>query len=334
VVIDMDPTDDPTHGQQQLSLFHGYYDQHQYFPMLIFEGETGLPLGAWLRPGAVGAGCGAVEMLDEIVQRLRQHWPEVTIVVRGDCGLAGPEMYEYCEQQRLLYTFGYSTNEVLKRRVSDLELEDNARLLWHINGWQPVQLFHVFEDYRAGTWSRARRIVTKVEVTRTGGVNTRYVVTNMSGNPSGIYRGFYVQRGNVPERPINELKNGLQMDRLSSPRFLANDYKLLVHVLAYLLWVLFREANAATPELQTMEVGTARTRLFKVGAVVKATHRRIWFHLASHWPGMGLLQQAAAAVKTYIHALHQRWRALKLFVEQDVIDARFAMQIHFAPQPP
>ena len=178
-----------------------------------------------------------------------------------------------------------------------------------------------------------RRILTKVEITRTGGLNIRHVVTNMSGHAGGIYRGFYTPRGNVPERPIGELKNGLQMDRLSSPRFLANDYKLLVHVLAYLLYALFREANAATPELATLEVGTARTRLFKAGAVVKATHRRIWFQCASHWPGARLLQRAAAAVKTYVAELQQIWREQGLFVLRKWHDRRYATQIHFAPVP-
>ena len=334
VVIDLDPTDDPTHGQQQRSLFHGYYGQHPYFPMLIFEGETGLPLGAWLRPGAVAAGCGAVDMLDAIVGRLREHWPDVTIFVRGDCGLGGPEMYEYCERQGLFYALGYSSNEVLKRRVREEELADNARWLWWINGHQPVQLFHAFEDYQAGSWSQPRRIVTKVEITRTGGSNVRHVVTNMSGHPGGIYRGFYTQRGNVPERPIGELKNGLDMDRLSSPRFLANDFKMLVHVLAYLLYALFREANAKTPELATMEVGTARVRLFKVGAVVKATHRRIWFHLASHWPGADLLTQATAAVKVFVSDLQQQWRRMNLFVSSEFGDPRYRTRIQFSPHLP
>lgn len=333
VIIDLDPTDDPTHGQQQLAMFHGYYDQHQYFPMLIFDGESGLPLGAWLRPGNMAASCGATDMLASIIERLRQHWPDVQIFVRGDNGLATPEMYEFCERHGLLYAFGFASNETLKRLVREADLEDSARWLWWINGQQPVQLFHTFEDYQAGSWSRPRRIVTKVEITRTGGRNVRHVVTNLSGHAGGIYRGFYTQRGNVPERPIGELKNGLQMDRLSSPRFLANDYKLLVHVLAYLLYALFREANATTPELATMEVGTARTRLFKAGAVVKATHRRIWFQLASYWPGTHLLQQACAAVKTYVAALHEQWRALNLFVRREWRDPRYATPIRFAPVP-
>jgi hypothetical protein len=333
IIVDLDPTDDPTHGGQQLSLFHGYYGQQQYFPMLIFEGETGMPLGAWLRPGTVGAGCGAVEMLRRVVQRVRQHWPDITIFVRGDNGVAGPEIYEYCEAEGLLYAFGYATNEVLKRRLREEELVEHTRWLWWMTGRKPFQLFHTFEDYQADSWPHPRRIVTKVEITHTGGSNIRYVVTNLSGHPRGIYRGFYTQRGNVPERPIGELKNGLSMDRLSSHRFLANGHKLMVHVLAYLLHALFREANAQTPEVSTMEVGTARVRLFKAGALVHATHRRIWFRVASHRPGADLLRRAAAAVTTHIRELHDLWRGMNLFVRGEYRDPAGRTRIHFAPVP-
>lgn len=152
-------------------------------------------------------------------------------------------------------------------------------------------------------------ILAKAEIPETGGLNTRFTVTNLSGHPAGIDHGFYVQRGNVPERPRGELKNGLAMDRLSSPRFLANAQKLLVHVLAYLLWSLFREANAEVPELAKMEVSTARTQLFKVGALVQSTAHHVWFHLASHWPGQTLYARAATAVRAFVAELHESWRS-------------------------
>ena len=119
VIVDVDATDDPTHGQQVLSFFHGYYDQHQYYPLLVFEGTTGFPLAAWLRPGTVSGSCGAVAVLQQIVRQLRRAWPEVVIVVRGDTGFAVPELYEFCEAEGLLYAFGYGSNDVLKRRTRD-----------------------------------------------------------------------------------------------------------------------------------------------------------------------------------------------------------------------
>ena len=144
------------------------------------------------------ASCGAVEMLKEIVDRLQAHWPEIEISVRGDGGLASPEMYEYCEAEKLQYAFGYSSNKRLERLVQEQELKENARLLWWMTGQKPFQLFHSFEDYAADSWPHPRRVVTKVEVTKTGGSNIRYVVTNMSGHSQDIDHGFYTQRGNVP----------------------------------------------------------------------------------------------------------------------------------------
>ena len=333
IIIDLDPTADPTHGQQQLTMFNGFYDQHQYFPMMLFEGTSGFPLGAWLRHGTAHAGLGAVEMIQRIIDRVRQHWPEIMIFVRGDAGVAGPEMYDYCESQGLLYAFGYGMNPALKHRVSELELEDNARLLWWMSGRKAFQMFHMFDDYQARSWSRARRIVTKVEITQLGSTNVRFVVTNMSGLASGIYQGFYVQRGNVPERPIGELKNGLHMDRLSSHRFLANGYKLMTHLLAYALYVLFREANEATPELNRMEVSTARTRLFKAGALVQATHRHIWFRVASHWPGATLLTRAVKAVNSYVTKTLERWQSENLFAAVSGTESCNRSWISFAPLP-
>ena len=175
--------------------------------------------------------------------------------------------------------------------------------------------------------------MTKVEITATGGTNIRYVVSNMDGTACDIYRDFYVQRGNVPERPIGELKNGLQMDRLSSHRFLANGQKLMTHVLAYLLYALFREANAEVPELAKMEVGTARVRLFKVGAILNATHRRIWLKVASHWPHRELLTRAVNAVKQHVTVLHEMWRGQNLFIGNEHRDPRDRARIHFAPVP-
>ena len=200
-----------------------------------------------------------------------------------------------------------------------------------MTGRKPFQMFHMFDDYQAKSWPHARKLVTKIEFTALGSSNIRYVVTNMSGNAGGIYRGFYVQRGNVPERPIGELKNGLQMDRLSSHRFLANGQKLMTHVLACLLYALFREANADVPEVAKMEVGTARVRLFKVGAIVKTTHRRIWFKVASHWPGSDVLTRAAHAVKQHVAELHEVWRGMNVSADGAHHDPRDRPPISFAP---
>ena len=140
--------------------------------------------------------------------------------------------------------------------------------------------------------------MAKIEINRHGS-NRRYVVTNLSGHPQGIYQGFYVQRGNVPERPIGELKNGLHADRLSFHHFRANAFKLLEHVMAYALVVLHREATAALPEVAKAEVSTLRQRLWKVGALVTTSVRRIWFHFAETWPYRDLWVRVRAALTQF-----------------------------------
>jgi hypothetical protein len=304
VILDIDPSDDPTHGQQVLSFFHGYYDQHQYFPLFVFDGDTGFPLAAWLRPGTVHGSCGAVTTLQPIVQALRAAWPNVTILVRGDSGLATPEVYEFCESEGLLYAFGYSSNNVLKERTESA-LHDLQTYYCYYGHREPsVQRFEVFEDYQAEGWLRPRRIVAKIEINRQG-TNRRFVVTNLSGDGRGIYHGFYVQRGDVPERPLGELKNGLHMDRLSFHRFRANGLKLLEHTLAYALVVLHREATASIPEVAHAEVNTLRQRLWKVGAVVKTSVRRIWFHISTSWPERRLFERVCVAVRQFVLRLRQ-----------------------------
>jgi hypothetical protein len=309
ITIDLDASDDPTHGQQILSGFHGYFDQHQYFPLFAYDGDTGFPLAAWLRPGTVHASCGAVDTLRGIVERLRAAWPHVLILVRGDNGLAVPAMYEYCESQGLLYAFGYATNDVLSARTDSVLQDLQEYYHWYGRREPDVQRFEAFEDYQAGTWSRPRRIVAKIEINRFGS-NRRYVVTNLSGDPRGIYRGFYVLRGRVPEQPIGEMKNGLEADRLSFHRFRANAWKLLEHTIAYALLVLHREATTAVPEVAKASVSTLRQRLWKVGAVVRTSVRRIWFHISETWPGRELFQRVQIAIDGFVAAVRAARRVV------------------------
>ncbi|HEX4132899.1 MAG TPA: IS1380 family transposase [Pirellulales bacterium] len=314
IIIDLDPSDDPTHGQQVLSFYHGYYEQHQYFPLFAFDGDTGFPLAAWLRPGTVHASCGVVETLHTIVTHLRAAWPNVTILVRGDTGLAVPSVYEYCEREGLLYALGYGSNAVLKERTDNWLSDLETYYHWYRHREPHVQRFEVFEDYQADGWSRPRRIVAKLEINRNG-TNRRFVVTNLSGHPQGIYQGFYVQRGNVPEKPIGELKNGLHADRLSFHRFRANSLKLLEHTLAYALVVLHREATAAIPDVATAEVNTLRLRLWKVAAVVQTSVRRIWFRFSATWPYRELWRQVEQALRQFVAQVREARRVLPALPE-------------------
>ena len=302
VILDVDPTDDPVHGNQALAGYHGYYRQHQYFPLLVLDGQSGFPLAAWLRPGTVGGACGAVAALADLVTALRQAWPGVLLLVRGDCGLATPALYEFCEAQGLLYAFGYASNAVLQRRTEQALADLQLYYHWYGRREPHARRFEVIEDYQADGWTRPRRMVCKVECTPQGS-QRRFVVTNLSGHPGGIYRGFYVGRGEVPEQPFDELKNGLDLGRLSAHGFRANAYRLLLHVVAYGLVVLLREAAATVAEVAQATVSTLRTRLWKVGAWVERKAGRIWFHVAASWPGRGLWERVQAAVEQFTAAL-------------------------------
>jgi hypothetical protein len=302
IILDVDASDDPVHGHQALSGYHGYYRQHQYLPLFVYDGATGFPLAAWLRPGTVHASLGAAEILEAIVTRLRAAWPGVRIKVRSDNGLAVPGLYAYCEANGLPYAFGYASNPVLQR-ATDQALAD-LELYYACYGHREpvVQRFEELTDYQADTWPHPRRIVVKIEVTPHGS-QRRFVVTGMHESPAAVYRDFYVQRGKVPEQPIGEMKNGLQADRLSACGFCANAFRLLVHTLAYAIVVLFREAAAAVPEVATATVSTLRQRLWKVGAVVVSSARRVWFHLSETWPYREVWRRVLAAVHTFVGAV-------------------------------
>jgi Transposase DDE domain group 1 len=305
IILDVDATDDPTHGGQHLSGYHGYYQQHQYFPLHVYEGHSGFPLATWLRPGTCHASLGAVDILLTIVRRLRQAWPGIRILVRADNGLGVPAVYDFCEEQTLDYVLGYATNAVLERRTAQA-LAD-VELYHRCYGYRDphVQRFEELRDYQAGTWPHARRVVAKIEVTPAGS-QRRFVVTNLQAPPSVVYRQVYVQRGAVPEQPIGQMKNGLRCERLSSHGFCANAFRLLVHTVAYAIVVLFREASAGVPEVATATVETLRQRLWKVAAVVVCSARRVWVHLSEVWPYQEVWQRVLAAVAAYVAAWQRR----------------------------
>ena len=167
------------------------------------------------------------------------------ILVRRDSGYAIPALYEYCEESGLKYVIGYPTNATLKDRTQLLMNYVEARSALYD---EPSQQFQDLQNYQAESWSRSRRVIAKCEVTAQGGPNRRFVVTNLTECPEYIYRQVYVKRG-VPERAIEELKHGLGLDRLSSHRFFANAFVMQCHLLAYALFVLFREANTDVPEV-------------------------------------------------------------------------------------
>jgi hypothetical protein len=298
VILDIDTTDDPAHGKQPLSAYHGYYRQNQYLPLLAFEGGSGFPLACWLRPGTLHAACGAVGILRALVERLRRAWPGLDIRVRGDGGLSVPAVLDYCEEAGLGYAFGYYGNEVLQRRSEHWLRE--VQLVHHFYGYRDphMQRYEQITDYQAGSWEQPRRIVAKIEATPAGS-QRRFVVTNLPESAREVYRDFYARRGAVPEQPIGQLKNGLSADRLSSCGFCANSFKLLVAVAAYALVALYRQACAGMEGVAGADVQTLRERLWKVPAEVKREARRVRVSLPGDWQGRAEWGQTLQAVGQY-----------------------------------
>lgn len=282
IALDIDPTDDECHGHQQLALFHGFYEQRMYQPLLVFERSTGMLLGVRLRAGNVSGDHRLLQLLRPIASALKEAFPRAQIVVRGDAGLAGPKLYDYCEENDLRYAIGIQAYPPFKahtdfdvRRMKERH-ERTGRPARHYSS-----LWH-----KAESWPHKRRVMYKVEVS-SDEITRRFVVTNMKGLPIHLYR-FYSDRGTC-ETFIDELKNALEADRLSCRRFVANAFRLVMFALAHNLLRAFRAKLRGTA-LEGASVETIRSRLLKVGARVTETVRRVWIHIATGFPYRDLLR--------------------------------------------
>ncbi len=286
ITIDLDPTDDPTHGQQQLSFFNGYYDSWCYLPVLGFvsfnnEVEQYL-FTAVLRSGKATAKLGAVGILRRIIDRVRAAFPQARLFVRLDGGFACPEVLDFLDDQsRLDYVVAIAKNKVLERRAK--RLMGRARRLSRSS--KKTERVFGETQYAAGKWSYKRRVVIKAEVTRLEGRepknNPRFVVTNLRTMPRTVYQR-YRERGDVENR-IKELQYGLQIDRTSCTRFWANQFRVLLTAAAYVLMQELR-LHAKHTGCARAQVSTLRERLLKVGVWIEVTVRRIVLHLPASYP--------------------------------------------------
>lgn len=289
LILDLDSTDDPTHGTQQLALFHGWYDQHMYHPLVWFEGRTGLLLRTRLRPGRDSSAACVVDDLRHVVGPLRRRFPHTPIFLRGDAGMATPAVEAKLEAEGIRYVLGIGTNRVFKARVAPLVAKAQAR---YDRRGRPVRIRTSFW-HRAKAWPHARRILVKVDVTAQG-LNVRFMVTNRRGRAADLV-AWYDDRGRS-ENWIKELKLDIHADRLSCHRFRANAFRLQVHSLALLLLAYFRRTVLAGTRFASATIGTIRLHLLKVAGRVVRTVRRLWFHLASHWPGQPLFTSCHRAL--------------------------------------
>jgi hypothetical protein len=284
VILDIDATDDETHGAQQLSFFHGYYDHHMYHPLLLFDGTSGQLITVKLRPGNTHSSRGAAAMLRRVIRRIKRRFPDVSILVRADSGFCVPQVLETFEELNEQHTdvdflFGIAKNPVLLR-LAESAMATAQEM--HSRDRQTVQHFTDFE-YAAKTWSHRRLVIAKAEHSALG-PNPRFVITSMKGfSPELIYRA-YCARGQC-ENLIKDLKNALAADRLSCSSFRANFFRLLLHSAAYrLMHELRREASKHSDALGRAQFDTLRLRILKVAALVRQSIRRIHVRLPRAFP--------------------------------------------------
>lgn len=321
LTFDIDPFDDPTHGQQQLTFFHGYYGQYQYLPRVITCAQNDLVVMACLLHGTACPTLGADDDIEYLVRRLRAKWPDVVIEFRGDSGFGAPVMFDVCEGLSLLYSFGLRMNSVLKGQSEALLAE---ALQQYEKTSQPQRLFTAFQ-YQAKSWPAPRWVVVKAEANAEG-TNRRAVVSNRPGAellPQATY-DEYAERGEGENRN-KELKRGMEADRLSDHRYMANLFRLYMHVEAMNILVRLRRLVAdPPPEKATAELPqealagrdrqryfnqrrerdplgeghacTWRMRLIKVAARVTETTRRIVVHLSNSWPFLDHYRRVSAQV--------------------------------------
>ncbi len=280
VLLDFDATDDPTHGDQEGSYYHGYYRQHMYHPLLVFDGESGHLITALLRAGNTHASNSSVALLRRVVSRLREKWPNVAIEMRADAGFAVPSVYEYCEKESITYTIGLITNARLEEMAEGLL--DEAVRRYEATGIKQ----RLFSEglYQAGSWQRPRRVLYKAEAMKQG-TNRRFVVTTRDDTPEDLYE-FYASRGEG-ENWIKDFKLHIKAERLSCQRFIANQFRLLLHAAAYWLMDALRR-KLIESGVRRMQLDTLRLRLVKVGGRVRELRTKIRMHLASGHPGHSL----------------------------------------------
>jgi hypothetical protein len=297
ITIDLDPTDDPTHGQQELTFFNGHYGTWCYLPVvgtLTFNGERMQHLvTAILRPGNAHATRGVIGILRRLFGKLRGAFPHARLRVRLDGGFASPAVFRFLEAEGVEYLVAMASNPKLEQRVR--RLLGKARMYSKATG-ETATLFGETR-YTAKSWKRKRRIIMKAEVVRLTGCdprdNPRFVVTNLPQSPRRVY-AIYRERGDVENR-LKELHYGLGFDRTSCSGFWANAFRVLLTAAAYVLLQALRQRLVTTPAA-SYQVGTLRERLFKLGARVQVSARRIVLHLPSGFPWLALWQAVALAL--------------------------------------
>jgi hypothetical protein len=297
IVLDVDTTDLPLHGKQEGRFFHGYYDEYCYLPLYIFCGEQ--VLCARLRESNHDASFGSLAEIRRMVAQIRTAWPAVKIILRGDSGFCRNELMSWCEQQGVDFVFGLARNQRLRKIIG--APMHAATQQWNQTG-KPARVFAEF-DYQTrkrknqGGWSRARRVVAKAEHLD-GKENPRFVVTSLSGErwaAQALYEDLYCARGDMENRIKEQFR--LFADRVSAETMRANQLRLYLSTMAYVLVSGLRRLGLKATELAQAQVSTIRTQLLKIGAQIRVTVRKVWVSMSSSYPWQRLYQQVWANLR-------------------------------------
>jgi hypothetical protein len=290
IVLDMDTTDLPLHGKQEGRFFHGYYDNYCYLPLYVFCGEH--ILCARLREANHDAAFGCLAEIERIVAQIRAAWPKVKIVLRGDSGFCRNELMSWCENNQVDFIFGLARNQRLRRVIGQQMHE--ATLEWNRTG-KPARVFTEFEystkKTKKGGWDRERRVVAKAEHID-GKENPRFVVTSLTSQQcqaQALYEELYCARGDMENRIKEQFS--LFADRVSAETMRANQMRLYLSAMAYILVSGLRRLGLKGTALAQAQVSTIRTKLLKIGAQIRVTGRKVWVSMSSSYPWQDLYQQ-------------------------------------------
>jgi hypothetical protein len=301
IVLDLDHSDDPTHGQQEFAFYNHHYQNHCYLPLFIFEGTSHALVTACLRPGKRPTGAENAMILVRLLAYLRRHWPQTHILVRGDSHFATPEVIEVIAHRRHTdFVFGLAGNAVLLRQAVPVMQEarglyQQCTALAHVHGERPPASRRLYEEfaYAAASWAQPWRVIVKAEVMAAGD-NPRFVVTSLAApTPQQVYEDLYCARGNC-ENDIKAVKCDLHSDRTSATTFLANAMRLLLSCAAYVLHHALRMHTLSHTALATAQPSTVILTLFKVATQIKQYKDRILLHLPTSCPVQALLHRVTA----------------------------------------
>jgi len=292
IILDLDATDDPVHGNQEGRFFHGYYGHYCYLPLYIFCGE--FLLGARLRPSNIDASAGCVEELARIVAQIRQAWPHVKITLRGDSGFCREELMTWCEQEGVDYVLGLAKNARLKAEIASEQIQAAAE---YVQTGRAARVFKELVYQTRESWWRARRVVAKAEHLENG-ANPRFVVTSLTVETwpaRALYEELYCARGEMENRIKEQLR--LFADRTSTAFLRSNQNRLYFSSVAYLLMEALRRLGLKATDLAQAQVATIRLKLLKAGALIRITVRKVWVSLAGGYPYAELWARVYAALR-------------------------------------